>query len=353
MTANAGYHLFSTGDVLTAAQVQYNLQNQTIMYFASSAARTSALSGVVVEGMFSYLADTNSTEYYDGAAWQSISNPGDITAVTTTAPLQGGGTSGAIALTVDAASTSASGVVQLSNSTSTTSSVLAATPTAVKSAYDLANAAIPKTLTTTTGDIIYASGANTPARLGIGSSAQILTVSGGIPAWSTPAASGSYTKIVGNTFSSSSGITEDGCFTSTYKSYKLVITAYNSTRGEWIKLRYRVGASTQTNASFLGGRLLQDTTGNIFQSVNGVDGANVVIMENLSYAQSSCELMIAGVGTGGNIYPLIQGTIVSAYWNAAGTQGYVFQQQIAVTGFNLAPTAGTMTGYYTLYGLAY
>jgi len=44
---------------------------------------------------------------------------------------------------------------------------------------------IPKTLTTTTGDIIYASGANTPARLGIGSSAQVLTVSSGVPAWTT------------------------------------------------------------------------------------------------------------------------------------------------------------------------
>jgi hypothetical protein len=47
------------------------------------------------------------------------------------------------------------------------------------------DAKIAKTLTTTTGDIIYASGANTPARLGIGSSAQVLTVSGGIPAWAT------------------------------------------------------------------------------------------------------------------------------------------------------------------------
>ena len=112
---------------------------------------------------------------------------GDITAVTTTAPLQGGASSGAVALTVDAASTTAAGVVQLSNSTSTTSSILAATPTAVKSAYDLAAAAIPKTLTTTTGDIIYANGANTPARLGIGSSAQVLTVTGGVPVWSTPA----------------------------------------------------------------------------------------------------------------------------------------------------------------------
>jgi hypothetical protein len=47
---------------------------------------------------------------------------------------------------------------------------------------------IPKTLTTTTGDMIYASAANTPARLGIGSTGQVLTVSGGIPTWA--AASG-------------------------------------------------------------------------------------------------------------------------------------------------------------------
>lgn len=40
---------------------------------------------------------------------------GDITAVTTTAPLQGGASSGAVALTVDAASTTAAGVVQLSD----------------------------------------------------------------------------------------------------------------------------------------------------------------------------------------------------------------------------------------------
>ena len=49
---------------------------------------------------------------------------------------------------------------------------------------------IKNTLTTTTGDIIYASGANTPARLGIGSTDQVLKVSGGIPAWgAAPAAS--------------------------------------------------------------------------------------------------------------------------------------------------------------------
>jgi len=46
---------------------------------------------------------------------------------------------------------------------------------------------VNNTLTSTTGDMIYASAANTPARLGIGSTSQVLTVSGGIPAWATPA----------------------------------------------------------------------------------------------------------------------------------------------------------------------
>jgi hypothetical protein len=57
------------------------------------------------------------------------------------------------ALTIRSATTSVNGIVQLSDSTSTTSSILAATPTAVKSAYDLAALALPKAGGTVTGDI--------------------------------------------------------------------------------------------------------------------------------------------------------------------------------------------------------
>ena len=78
--AGAGYKLFATGDVLTAAQVNTYLMQQTVMVFASSAARTSALSGVLAEGMVSYLQDTNTLEVYDGSAW--IGATGDITALT-------------------------------------------------------------------------------------------------------------------------------------------------------------------------------------------------------------------------------------------------------------------------------
>jgi hypothetical protein len=103
--AGAGYKLFATGDVLTAAQVNTYLMQQTVMVFASSAARTTALSGVIAEGMLSYLSDTNTLQYYDGAAWQDVSNPGDITGVTAGTGLSGGGTSGSVTLAIDTATT--------------------------------------------------------------------------------------------------------------------------------------------------------------------------------------------------------------------------------------------------------
>jgi hypothetical protein len=40
---------------------------------------------------------------------------------------------------------------------------------------------------TTTGDTIYSSSGSTPARLGIGSTGDVLTVAGGVPTWAAPA----------------------------------------------------------------------------------------------------------------------------------------------------------------------
>jgi len=64
------------------------------------------------------------------------------------------------ALTIRSATTSLNGIVQLSDSTSTSSSVLAATSTAVKAAYDLAAAALPKAGGTMTGTLELGTGVN-------------------------------------------------------------------------------------------------------------------------------------------------------------------------------------------------
>ena len=67
--------MFVAGDVLTAAQVNGYLQDQTIMVFADSSARDTAI-GSPSEGMFVYLSDTNALQYYDGAAWTPFTSGG-------------------------------------------------------------------------------------------------------------------------------------------------------------------------------------------------------------------------------------------------------------------------------------
>lgn len=100
--AGAGYKLFNTGDVLTATQVNTYLMQQTVMVFANSTARTTALSSVLAEGMLSYLQDTNAVEKYDGSSWSAIGT-GDIEGVTAGTGLSGGGTSGTVTLSIASA----------------------------------------------------------------------------------------------------------------------------------------------------------------------------------------------------------------------------------------------------------
>jgi hypothetical protein len=125
----------------------------------------------------------------------------------------------------------------------------AITTTAANAAY------VPKTLTTTTGDTIYASAANTPARLGIGSTGQVLTVASGIPSWATPS-SGSYTLIkrATTTGAVNTGTTYDGVFTSTYKAYKIVIESWISATSNddpLFQLRY-AGPTTENSINYYG-----------------------------------------------------------------------------------------------------
>jgi len=110
---------------------------------------------------------------------------GDITNVGVSSPITGGGSSGSVTIGIQDGTTTQKGAVQLENSTSSTSTTTAAVPASVKSAYDLANAAIPKSLVDAAGDIIYATADNTVARLGIGTAGQILKVNSGAtaPEW--------------------------------------------------------------------------------------------------------------------------------------------------------------------------
>ena len=94
-----GYKLFSTGEVLTAANVNNYLMRQTVMVFADASARTTALSGVLAEGMITYRIDAKVLEIYNGTTWVDFS--GDIVGVTAGTGLSGGGSSGTVSLAID------------------------------------------------------------------------------------------------------------------------------------------------------------------------------------------------------------------------------------------------------------
>ena len=101
--AGAGYKSFSTGDVLTASDVNTYLMQQTIMVFANATARDAAITSPS-EGMNAFLTASDELVYYNGSSW--VGWPvGDITGITTAAAsgLSGGATSGTVTLTLNLA----------------------------------------------------------------------------------------------------------------------------------------------------------------------------------------------------------------------------------------------------------
>ena len=110
--AGAGFKVWSTGDLVNASEFNTYIMEQTVMVFADSSARDSAISSPS-EGMFAFLKDTNTLVFYNGSAWASFIGDGDITGVTITTAgtsgLNGGATasSGAFSSTLSIAPNSA------------------------------------------------------------------------------------------------------------------------------------------------------------------------------------------------------------------------------------------------------
>jgi hypothetical protein len=99
MAAGLGFKTFTTGEVLSAANVNGYLM-QGINVFASTAARDAAITSPQ-EGQFAFTKDTNGLWYYDGAAWVASGATGDIEGVSVTSPITGGGTSGTVTIGID------------------------------------------------------------------------------------------------------------------------------------------------------------------------------------------------------------------------------------------------------------
>ena len=71
-----GYKQF-TPATLTSTDVNAYLMNQSVMVFASSAARATAIP-FPTEGMVTYLEDTNLVQYYSGSVWVTVNASGGV-----------------------------------------------------------------------------------------------------------------------------------------------------------------------------------------------------------------------------------------------------------------------------------
>jgi len=111
--AGAGWKSFSTGDLISASEFQTFIQDQVVQVYANASARDTALGTSDAEGMFCFLKDSDTLQFYDGSNWVSFIGDGDITGVTITTAgtsgLSGGATasSGAFSSTLAIAPNSA------------------------------------------------------------------------------------------------------------------------------------------------------------------------------------------------------------------------------------------------------
>ena len=143
-------------------------------------------------------------------------------------------------------------------------------------------------LLTTTGDTYYASAAGTPARLGIGSSAQVLTVSGGVPSWATPAGGGGKLLQVVTATASTSYSNATTTMTDV-TGLTATITPTSATSRILVVISSTVAASASAGVAYVGARLLRGGTsivsyqgyGFIFQQApGGLQQATIQYMDS-------------------------------------------------------------------------
>ena len=127
-----------------------------------------------------------------------------------------------------------------------------------------------KSTLTTTGDIYYASAANTPARLAIGSTSNVLTVAGGIPSWAAPAAGGGMTLInSGNTSLVGVQTLTISSISGSYKHLYIVGMGIRTTNSYGGNIQLRVNGDTGGNYRSSRSQVVDNTIGGE-ASVNSV-----------------------------------------------------------------------------------
>jgi len=203
---------------------------------------------------------------------------------------------------------------------------------------------------TTLGDIEYRSStANTNTRLGIGTTGQVLTVSGGVPAWAT-AASGAITLISETTASALSSLSLSS-IPNTYKQLILVWSGiYHSDGATRFNMRLNnISTTTYHIQNFYYGAGSVASTD--FQARNTMGGDNTVI-----FGQNSSSTALSEASSGYIIFDNYASTTRLKTFNAKGRYlnaatgvyhaGEIFgtlDTTSAITSIDVVRTTGTGT----------
>jgi hypothetical protein len=201
---------------------------------------------------------------------------------------------------------------------------------------------------TTLGDIAYRSStANVKTRLGIGTTGQVLAVSGGVPAWTTPSGS-ALVYLGGASFSSSGTVNVNDVFSATYSNYIMKADYVGSTSLN-VRLRLRVSGSDNTSSVYQGQYISAFSTSTEANRSSNGDYFNLMNTDAAgSYISHEFYNPFATAKTG-----IIAGSINKA---SSGDieitrQSFAFTDSTSFTGFTIYTGSGTITGNVRVYGL--
>ena len=177
-----------------------------------------------------------------------------------------------------------------------------------------------KATLTTTGDIYYASGANTPARLGIGSTGNVLTVASGIPSWAAPAGGGKVLQVVQATSTTSTSNTS-----STYADSGLSASITPTLNTS--KVLVLVSQVTKITRAFRraqgGFNLVRNSTEIVARDLNSLEVASDAGSETFSTNYQSLNYLDSPATTSSTTYKTQQrtdgGTITSQFNSSTST----------------------------------
>jgi hypothetical protein len=215
---------------------------------------------------------------------------------------------------------------------------------------------------TTTGDTIYSSSGSTPARLGIGSTGQVLTVSGGVPTWATPASSQSYENysLLNSGSTALSGAGSTYTLSSISNINKLIIvgvSASSSTTSAQLTVRIN-GDTTSGNYPIAGAQFAADSTYNSNTTLGTYGVTSLTFIRLTDFQNGSAAAgnsfsfhIEGGRTTGGKKFTGIGGI------NGTNSVGYITQGvytgSAAITEVSISISAGTFdAGNVYIYGSA-